>query len=64
MNDWRKEGIDYWDNKDCPREVLEQAYIELVEFIEGVEIHCDDVKKMSEQKLRNEVGFYEYLAEK
>lgn len=29
-NNWEKEGVNYWENEDCPREYLEKALVDLV----------------------------------
>ena len=63
-NNWEKEGINYWENEDCPREYLEEALIELVKWVEGEDVSREHTKSLSEAKLREEVGFYEYVADK
>ncbi|BDA82421.1 hypothetical protein [Staphylococcus phage vB_SsapH-Golestan-105-M] len=63
-NDWEKEGVNYWENEDCPREYLEKALVDLVEYVEGTVVPIEETKKMSEDKLREDVGFYEYVADK
>ncbi|UJQ43245.1 hypothetical protein [Staphylococcus phage vB_Sau_P68] len=63
-NNWEKEGINYWENDDCPREYLEEALIELVKWVEGEDVSREHTKSLSEAKLREEVGFYEYVADK
>lgn len=64
MEEWEKDGINYWDNEDCPREYLEQAYVDLIYFVEGVEIGGDKLGDVDEKELRKGVEFYEYVAEK
>lgn len=63
-NNWEKEGVNYWENEDCPREYLEKALVDLVEYVEGTVVPIEEIKKMSEDKLREDVGFYEYVADK
>lgn len=63
-NSWEKEGVNYWDNEDCPRDYLEKALVDLVEYVEGTVVPIEEIKKMSEDKLREDVGFYEYVADK
>lgn len=63
-NSWEKEGVNYWENEDCPREYLEKALVELVEYVEGTVVPIEEIKKMSEDKLREDVGFFEYVADK
>lgn len=64
MEEWEKDGVNYWDNEDCPREYLEQAYVDLVFFVEGVVIDGDKLGDVDERELRKGVGFYEYVADK
>lgn len=63
-NNWEKEGVNYWENEDCPREYLEKALVDLVEYVEGTVVPIEEIKKMSEDKLREDVGFFEYVADK
>lgn len=64
VNSWEKEGVNYWENQDCPREYLEKALVELIEYVEGVTVPIKDIEQLSENKLREDVGFYEYVADK
>lgn len=64
VNNWEKEGVNYWENEDCPREYLEKALVELVEYVEGTVVPIEEIKKISEDKLREDVGFFEYVADK
>lgn len=63
-NNWEKEGVNYWENEDCPREYLEKALVELVEYVEGTVVPIEEIKKISEDKLREDVRFFEYVADK
>lgn len=63
-NNWEKEGVNYWENEDCPREYLEKALVELIEYVEGVRVPFKDIEQLGENKLREYVGFYEYVADK
>ncbi|WZN67687.1 hypothetical protein vBSauMSDQ_0197 [Staphylococcus phage vB_SauM-SDQ] len=63
-NNWEKERVNYWENEDYPREYLEKAFIDLVEYVEGVTVSSKDVKQLREDKLREDIGFYEYVADK
>ena len=58
------EGVNYWENEDCPRDYLERAFIELIYFVEGIEIDADKLADVSDKELRKEIGFYEYVSEK
>ena len=65
MNErWVVDGLNYWENEDCPREYLESAFISLIDFVEGVEIDADKLADVSDKELRKEIGFYEYVSEK
>ena len=61
---WAVDGVNYWENEDCPREYLERAFINLIDFVEGIEIDADKLADVSDKELRKEIGFYEYLSEK
>lgn len=61
---WAVDNVNYWENEDCPREYLERALINLIDFLEGIEIDTDKLADFSEEELRKEVGFYEYVSEK
>lgn len=63
-NSWEKEEVNYWENEDCPREYLEKAFMKLVYWVEGEDVSKEYVKTLSEAKLREEIGFYEYVADK
>ncbi|PSL41742.1 hypothetical protein B0H94_11855 [Salsuginibacillus halophilus] len=62
--DWVKEGLNYWENPQCPREYLEKALVRLINETEGVELPKDHFNTLDEQDLRKEVGFYEYVSDK
>lgn len=61
---WTVEGVNYWENEDCPRDYLERAFIELIYFVEGIEIDADKLADVSDKELRKEIGYYEYVSEK
>ena len=61
---WEVEGLNYWENEKCPREYLESAFIELIYFVEGIEIDADKLADVSDKELRKEIGFYEYVSGK
>ena len=63
-NDWVKDGVNYWENKDCPYDTLVKAFIELVDFVEGTEIEERVVRTMSREELVKEIEFYEHVADK
>ena len=63
-NSWEKDGVNYWENEDCPRKYLEKALAELIEYVEGVTVPFKDIEQLGENKLREDVGFYEYVADK
>lgn len=62
--DWVKDGVNYWENKDCPKEYLEGALVRLVEEVEGETLPINYFETYSEAELRERVGFYEYVADK
>lgn len=62
--DWVKEGVDYWDNPDCPREYLEDSLVKLVDEVEGEALKKSDVEILTDEKLREDVGRYEYFSDK
>lgn len=61
---WVVEGVNYWENEDCPRGYLERAFIELIYIVEGIEIDADKLADVSDKELRKEIGFYESVSEK
>ena len=61
---WEKEGVNYWDNPDCPRDYLEQTLRNLIIEVEGAWIASDYLAALSDEALRWEIGFYEELADK
>lgn len=62
--EWVKEGINYWENPDCPTEYLEGALIRLVNEVEGIELPIDYFKGRDREFLQREVEHYEYVADK
>ncbi|MEH7116139.1 hypothetical protein V7128_01770 [Neobacillus vireti] len=62
--DWVKEGINYWENPDCPIEYLEGALVRLVNEVEGVELPIEYFKGQSREFLQREIEHYEYVADK
>lgn len=61
---WVREGVNYWENPDCPKEYLEGALVRLVEEVEGVEVPTDYFSERSRSELVEEIDFYEYVADK
>jgi hypothetical protein len=62
--DWEKEGVNYWENPDCPRGYLEKSMLDLVEFVEGVTLRKDFFKYHSSTDLRKGIEHYEHVADK
>lgn len=62
--EWVKDGVNYWENPECPNEYLEISLIKLVEMVEGVELPADFFKGKSREFLVREVGAYEYFLDK
>lgn len=61
---WIKEGVNYWENPDCPKECLEGALVRLIQEIEDVTLPINHFETWNEGELREKVEFYEYLADK
>lgn len=61
---WEKEGVNYWENPDCPREYLEKALVNLVAFVEEVELPLGYFREMSREALVRQIDFLEYVSEK
>lgn len=61
---WVRDELNYWENPKCPRRVLEEEFSFLVWAVEGVRVDIEDVKDMTEEKLRERCRFYEYVANK
>jgi len=61
---WEKEGVNYWENPDCPRDYLEQALRNLVIEDEGAWLSSTYLAALSDEALRREIGFYEDVADK
>lgn len=61
---WHREGVNYWDNQNCPREYLVNALVNLIDFVEGESAEAADFKDKSMSWLRDRVEFYEYVADK
>ena len=62
--EWEKEGVNYWDNPDCPRDYLENALIKLIEYVEGAELPSDYFAESNREFIQREVAWYEELADK
>ena len=56
--------MNYWDKPEYSRERLVEALVDLIEYIEGVEVSTEYFADKSEQWIRDEVEWYEYLADK
>lgn len=61
---WEKEGVNYWENPNCPREYLEKAMLDLVEFVEGEVLRKDFFTPYSDTDLRKGIEHYEYVSDK
>lgn len=62
--EWSKEGVNYWDNPECPKEYLEKSLIRLVKEVEGETVTPDYFKNYGRETLQQEISFYEYVNEK
>ena len=56
--------MNYWNNPEHSREELVESLADLIEYVEGVELPADYFADKSEQWIRDEVEWYEYLADK
>ena len=61
---WQKEGVNYWDNPDCPRGYLENELIKLIEYVEGTELPDDYFSNTSRDLIQRQIAFYEDIADK
>lgn len=62
--DWVVEGVNYWENENCPHDILVKAFIELADFVEGAEIDENEAKSMTREELVKKISFYEHVADK
>ena len=56
--------MDYWNIPEHSREELVESLADLIEYVEGVELPADYFADKSEQWIRDEVEWYEYLSDK
>lgn len=61
---WEKEGVNYWDNPDCPRAYLEKSLVQLIKDVEGEELPANNFENYTDEALRGELQFYEYVSDK
>ena len=64
MEPWENPNVNYWDNENCPVEYLRTSLIDLVFYVEGVELPYAAVYQLSDAELRQQIDWYEYLADK
>lgn len=62
--EWVREGWNYWENPECPRDYLEKSLQNLIQEIEGVRVPEERIQKYTEQELRKLVSRYEYFSDK
>lgn len=62
--DWIKEGINYWENPDCPTEYLQGALVRLINEVEGANLPIDYFNESDRDYLIQEIAFYEDVADK
>lgn len=62
--DWEKNGVNYWENKDCPEQYLRMALSGLIEFVEGVKISPIHFTPLTREKLCEKIAFYEDVSDK
>ena len=56
--------MNYWENPDITREELVECLVDLIDYIEGVKVPTEYFDDKSEQWIRDEVEWHEYLADK
>lgn len=61
---WSKEGVNYWENPDCPVEYLESSLVQLINDVEGAELPENYFKGTDRHRLVEEIKFYEYVSDK
>ncbi len=61
---WVKDGVNYWENEDCPKQYLEEALVRLVNYVQDVELPKDYFKSESRENIIKEIEFYEDVADK
>jgi len=61
---WEKDGVNYWENEDCPNEYLRQALSNLIEFVEGTKISPIHFTPLTREQLCEKIAFYEYVSDK
>jgi hypothetical protein len=59
---WEKEGVNYWENEDCPKAYLEGSLVRLISEVEGVDLPVDHFKNNTREAIVKEIDFYEYVA--
>lgn len=62
--DWVKEGVNYWENPDCPIEYLQEALVRLVNEVEDAELPINYFDNVNRDHLIQEIAFYEDVADK
>lgn len=62
--EWVKEGVNYWENPNCPIEYLQGALVRLVNEVEGAELPIDYFKNVDRGHLIQEIAFYESVIDK
>ena len=64
MLNWIKEGVNYWENPDCPKEYLEGALVRLVHDVEGEDLPLEYFADKDREYLVEQIERYEYVADK
>lgn len=62
--EWVIEGVNYWENPDCPREYLEQSLITLVEEVEDITLSKNFYSDSSREYIQQKIAFYESVLDK
>lgn len=62
--EWEKEGINYWENENCPIEYLKTSLINLIEEVEGADLPFDYFDGQTRFWIAKEIEFYEGVVDK
>ncbi|WP_079709765.1 hypothetical protein [Paraliobacillus ryukyuensis] len=62
--EWIKEGVNYWENPNCPIEYLQVALVQLVNEVEGIELSANHFNNINRNHLIQKIAFYEDVVDK
>lgn len=61
---WEKEGVNYWDNEDCPIDYLRQSLVNLILYVEEVDVPLTRFENLTREQLVERIAFYEHVSDK